>query len=105
MVEVKISDDPNKTGLPYSQVWDLLKSLEELHHIEVKGLMCIASHTEDTEKIASEFDTMKDLYDAAKIQYPTMDTLSMGMSQDYKIAIEHGSNTVRIGTAIFGKPL
>ena len=105
LVEVKISDDPNKTGLPYSQVWDLLKSLEDLHHIEVKGLMCIASHTEDTAKIASEFDTMKDLYDAAKIKYPTMDTLSMGMSQDYKIAIEHGSNTVRIGTAIFGKPL
>lgn len=105
LVEIKISDDPNKTGLPYSQAWDLLKALESLSHVEVKGLMCIASHTEDEAKIIEEFDTMKALYDQAKVQYPMMDTLSMGMSQDYKLAIEHGSNTVRIGTAIFGKPL
>ena len=105
LVEVKISDDPNKTGLPYNQVWDLLKALESCSHICVKGLMCIASHTEDQAKIIHEFDTMKNLYDQAKVKYPTMDTLSMGMSQDYKLAIEHGSNTVRIGTAIVGKPL
>ena len=105
LVEVKISDDPNKTGLAYELVWDVLKELENLPHLCVKGLMCIASHTEDSEKIIHEFDTMKALYDEAKTKYPSMDTLSMGMSQDYKIAIEHGSNTVRIGTAIFGKPL
>ena len=105
LVEVKISDDPNKTGLPYDQVWDLLKALESCPHICVKGLMCIASHTDDQAKIIEEFETMKDLYAQAKAMYPTMDTLSMGMSQDYKLAIEHGSNTVRIGTAIFGKPL
>ena len=105
LVEIKISDDPNKTGLPYDQAWDLLAQLEGLKHVCVKGLMCIASHTDDTDKIVHEFDVMKNLYDEAKLKYPAMDTLSMGMSQDYKIAIEHGSNTVRIGTAIFGKPL
>ena len=105
LVELKISDDPNKTGLPYEQVWDLLKELEQMEHIEVKGLMCIASHTEDTNKIVHEFDTMKDLFEQAKQMYPTMQTLSMGMSQDYELAIAHGSTMVRIGTAIFGKPL
>ena len=105
LIEVKISDDPNKTGLAYDLVWDVLNEIENLPHVCVKGLMCIASHTEDLEKIIHEFDTMKALYDEAKTKYPSMDTLSMGMSQDYKIAIEHGSNTVRIGTAIFGKPL
>lgn len=104
LVELKVSDDPNKTGLPFEQAWDLLKELENLEHIEVKGLMCIASLTEDTNKVVHEFDTMHALFEEAKKQYPAMDTLSMGMSQDYKLAIEHGSTMVRIGTAIFGKP-
>ena len=105
LVELKISEDPNKTGLPVSQVWDVLQAIEAMPHIEVKGLMCIASHTEDVAKIIHEFETMKALFNDAKAKYPTIDTLSMGMSQDYTLAIEHGSTMVRIGTAIFGKPL
>ena len=102
LVEVKISDDPNKTGIPYDQVWNLLHELENLPHVQLRGLMCVASHTDDKSKVAHEFDQMKSLYDQVKEKYENIDTLSMGMSQDYPLAIAHGSNTVRIGTAIFG---
>ena len=102
LIEIKISDDPNKTGLPYDQVWDLLHELKNLPHVQLRGLMCVASHTDNKEKVAHEFDQMKDLYDQIKEKYENIDTLSMGMSQDYQLAIAHGSNTVRIGTAIFG---
>lgn len=101
LIELKISDDPNKTGLPLNELDELIGQIEQMEHIEWKGLMCIASHTEDLEKVGKEFETMHDLYLALQKKYPQLDTLSMGMSQDYQIAIEHGSNMVRIGTALF----
>ncbi|WP_288341575.1 YggS family pyridoxal phosphate-dependent enzyme [uncultured Dubosiella sp.] len=103
LIEVKISDDPNKTGLPLSQLEDLVQAVQTMDHLVWKGLMCIASHTDDEQKVAQEFDEMKKLFDAYQKQYPQIDTLSMGMSQDYALAIEHGSNMVRIGTALFEK--
>ncbi len=101
LIELKISDDPNKTGLPLNELDELIVQIEQMEHIEWKGLMCIASHTEDLEKVGKEFETMHDLYLALQKKSPQLDTLSMGMSQDYQIAIEHGSNMVRIGTALF----
>ncbi len=101
LIELKISDDPNKTGLPLNELDELIVQIVQMEHIEWKGLMCIASHTEDLEKVGKEFETMHDLYLALQKKYPQLDTLSMGMSQDYQIAIEHGSNMVRIGTALF----
>lgn len=101
LIELKISDDPNKTGLPLNELDELIEQIVQMEHIEWKGLMCIASHTEDLEKVGKEFETMHDLYLALQKKYPQLDTLSMGMSQDYQIAIEHGSNMVRIGTALF----
>ncbi len=101
LIELKISDDPNKTGLPLNELDELIGQIEQMEHIEWKGLMCIASHTEDLEKVGKEFEMMHDLYLALQKKYPQLDTLSMGMSQDYQIAIEHGSNMVRIGTALF----
>ena len=88
LVELKISEDPNKTGYPFK-------------HIQIKGIMCVASKTDDQALVESEFEQMHALYLELKEQYPEMDTLSMGMSQDYKLAVKHGSNTVRIGRAIF----
>lgn len=101
LIELKISDDPNKTGLPLNELDELIEQIVQMEHIEWKGLMCIASHTDDLEKVGEEFETMHDLYLALQKKYPQLDTLSMGMSQDYQIAIEHGSNMVRIGTALF----
>lgn len=101
LIELKISKDPNKTGLPLNELDELIEQIVQMEHIEWKGLMCIASHTDDLEKVGEEFETMHDLYLALQKKYPQLDTLSMGMSQDYQIAIEHGSNMVRIGTALF----
>lgn len=102
LVEIKVSkQDENKTGLPVNQLDDLLAEIANMKHLRLKGLMTIASNTDDQNLIASEFDQAKALYDQACQLYPTMDTLSMGMSHDYALAIEHGSNQVRIGTALF----
>ena len=63
--------------------------------------MCIASHTEDTQAIEEEFELVHQSFETYKKEYPTMDTLSMGMSSDYELAIKHGSTMVRIGRALF----
>lgn len=101
LVQIKISNDPMKTGLPYEEAEEFLKSLQAYPHIRVRGFMCVATHTDDMNLVAEEFENMHTLYKTMKTIYPTIDTLSMGMSHDYKIAIEHGANMVRIGTAIF----
>lgn len=102
LVELKVTKtDENKTGYPIEGAMDFLKELEQFDHICVKGLMCIATHTDDESVNAKEFDEMRALYDQAKEKYPQMDTLSMGMSHDWRLALAHGSNQVRIGTALF----
>ena len=104
LVEIKVSkQDENKTGLDPALLMDVLKQIEALPHVRVKGLMTIASNTNDQELIAQEFDQAKALFDQAKIKYPEFETLSMGMSHDYPLAIAHGSNEVRIGTALFSE--
>jgi uncharacterized pyridoxal phosphate-containing UPF0001 family protein len=64
--------------------------------------MSIPSNTKDTKQVIDEFKAMHILYSELKNEIATIDTLSMGMSSDFKLAIEYGSNLVRIGTAIFG---
>ena len=63
--------------------------------------MCVATHTEDMELVKEEFMKMNQLFQELKSKNPQIDTLSMGMSHDYKLAIECGSTMVRIGTALF----
>ena len=101
LVQIKISKDPLKTGLPYEEAASFLKTLSHFQHIQVKGFMCVATHTEDMDQVAREFEKMHILFQDMKKQYPQIDTLSMGMSHDYKIALAHGSTMVRIGTALF----
>ena len=101
LVQIKISNDPLKTGLAYEEATSFLEKFSALKHIQVKGFMCVATHTEDMDLVAKEFEAMHSLYTEMKAVYPQIDTLSMGMSHDYKIAIEHGSNMIRIGTALF----
>lgn len=101
LVQIKISNDPLKTGLAYEEAAYFLEKISTLKHIQVKGFMCVATHTEDMDLVSKEFEAMHSLYTEMKTMYPQIDTLSMGMSHDYKIAIEHGSNMVRIGTALF----
>lgn len=98
LIEVNIANDPNKTGIKKDDLDDLIKEVKELSNINLKGLMAIAPHTDDNNKIKEAFKEMKQLKDKYNLEL-----LSMGMSSDYKLAIEEGTDIVRIGTKIFGE--
>ncbi len=98
LIEVKISNDINKTGCSVNDLDYLINEANNLSNIKLLGLMCIAPLTDDEDKIRSSFKEMKILKDKYKLEL-----LSMGMSSDYRVAIEEGSNIVRIGTKIFGE--
>jgi pyridoxal phosphate enzyme (YggS family) len=104
-VQVNISEEPNKQGIPVSKVKPFIKSLSKCQNIRVIGLMCIAKMTYDTEILEDSFKKMKKIkedIEAMNLEYAPCHELSMGMSNDYKAAIQYGSNIVRIGTAMFG---
>jgi len=108
LLQVYIALEDTKHGFAPSELMLLFKSkeLEELNNICIKGIMGMATNTKDSEIIRSEFKGLGELYkeykktDHSNVQ---MEYLSMGMSNDYKIAIEEGSNMIRIGSLIFGK--
>lgn len=97
LVEVNVTDDPNKTGLSPDELEPLLAEIDALPHVRVLGLMGMASHTEDKKRIMADFQKLKSLYDA----HPSFTILSMGMSQDWEMAVEAGSNMIRVGSALF----
>ncbi len=98
LIEVNISNDVNKTGISLHELETLVNQVTKLDNIRLKGLMAVAKNTDDVNIIRQEFRQMKTLQDKYKLEF-----LSMGMSHDYKIAIEEGANIIRIGTKIFGE--
>ena len=72
-------------------------------NINVAGIMTIGSFTENMNVVVKEFDKTKKIFDSLKTAFPNLKILSMGMSNDYKIAINRGSNMIRVGSLIFGK--
>ncbi len=109
LIQVHIAREETKFGFDADEVVSLLSgsSLLELKNIEIKGLMGMATFTENEDLIRKEFRSLKILFsDLKEHKLPTnmrMEELSMGMSSDYKIAVQEGSTYVRIGTAIFGE--
>ena len=81
----------------------LLDDMKNLEKIRVRGLMGISTPNSNLEKKREDFIKLFELYKALKIEGSEIDTLSMGMSDDYKIAVQNGSNMIRIGTLLFGK--
>lgn len=107
LLQLKIAKEETKFGLPFNEVQELLNSneLKQLENIKITGLMGMASFTDDEAIIRSEFKTLKNYFDNLKEHNSKnikISTLSMGMSGDYKIAIEEGSTMIRVGSAIFG---
>ena len=98
LIEVNIVDDPNKTGCRLDELDNLITEVNKLSNINLKGLMAIGPITGDSKEIIKYFKQMKKLKDKYKLEL-----LSMGMSSDYKEALECGTDIVRIGTKIFGK--
>jgi pyridoxal phosphate enzyme (YggS family) len=104
LIQIKIATEDTKFGMSLNDLQLLLKSDEfkTLHNIRIKGLMGMASFTTDNHQIESEFKYLKSIFDQIKKKYSDIEILSMGMSNDYKLAIKYGSNMVRIGSHIFG---
>ena len=104
LLQVHIAEESTKFGLSVSELVELVesKALHSLERIRVRGLMGMATFTSGQDHVRREFKNLKTAFDQIKTSFPACDTLSMGMSNDYQIAIEEGSTMVRIGTDIFG---
>jgi pyridoxal phosphate enzyme (YggS family) len=107
LLQVYIAKEETKFGLDAIELHSIITRIfdtdsgkeKSLHNVCIKGFMGMASFTNDQKIVKKEFEFLKSLFD----KYSTFDILSMGMSADYKMAIEEGSNMVRIGSLLFGK--
>lgn len=109
LLQVHIAMEETKFGLDKKELEEIANIVPRLQNVVVKGLMGMASFTENHDQVRSEFRRLKQLYDLMTILFTTnspgsaFSALSMGMSADYHIAIEEGSNMVRIGSLLFGE--
>ena len=109
LLQIYIADEETKFGLGFDEAIELLRAdeLAELKNIRIRGLMGIATNTNTEKQIKDEYYELKTFFDGIKQSFfrkeDSFDTLSMGMSSDYQLAIEQGSNMVRLGSTLFGK--
>lgn len=104
LIQVHIAREDSKYGLAPDVLSDFMNQAVNLQlpNVRIRGLMGMATFTDDETQIGSEFRNLRKLFDQHQSGSPHFDTLSMGMSSDYKIALKEGSNMVRIGSMIFG---
>lgn len=108
LLQIYIANEETKFGLSFKEAEDLIVSADfkELNNIKIVGMMGMATNTENTQLIANEFKSLKAFFDTCQkleTQNLKLETLSMGMSSDYPIAIENGSTMIRVGSSIFGE--
>ena len=105
LIQVNLAKEESKFGIYKEDLPFLLQKADQMKHVHLMGLMCIAPNYENVEECRPLFREMRGIFDKLQM-FPLMNSemkwLSMGMTHDYRIAIEEGSNLVRIGTAIFG---
>ncbi|NSW90345.1 MAG: YggS family pyridoxal phosphate-dependent enzyme [Firmicutes bacterium] len=106
LVQVNVAGEESKFGISKDEAMNFIKEISKYRNIKVKGLMTIAPLVSDPEEIRFVFKELRKIFidiSRENIDNIDMDYLSMGMSNDFEVAIEEGANIVRIGTAIFGK--
>ncbi|MDW5264713.1 MULTISPECIES: YggS family pyridoxal phosphate-dependent enzyme [Acidobacteriaceae] len=103
LIEVKLSHEESKHGLGPDELPALLAAIDELKSIEAVGLMTVPPWSLDAETARPYFKELRRLRDESQKAHPALTQLSMGMSNDFVVAIEEGSTCVRVGTALFGK--
>ncbi|MDB2631826.1 YggS family pyridoxal phosphate-dependent enzyme [Flavobacteriaceae bacterium] len=104
LLQIKIATEDTKFGLKKEDAIALLESevFQDLQHIHISGVMGMASFTNDSDQIKTEFENLKTTFDILKKIHPGMKIISMGMSGDYQLAISCGSTMIRVGSHIFG---
>ncbi|MTB67500.1 YggS family pyridoxal phosphate-dependent enzyme [Providencia sp. wls1943] len=102
LIQINISDENSKSGIPLEEVNELAAQVAQFPNLVLRGLMTIPAPETDYERQCAAFRQMEQAFEQLKANYPTVDTLSMGMTDDMRAAIHCGSTLVRIGTAIFG---
>jgi pyridoxal phosphate enzyme (YggS family) len=103
LIQIKISNDESKYGLNPKLLDSFYIDLKQFENINIVGLMAMATFTKDQNLIDQEFREMESLFKKMKTIYPNFKILSIGMSDDYLLAISNGSNMIRVGSKIFGK--
>lgn len=106
LIEVNIAEEESKFGLSINEVISVIEVISKFSHIRIKGLMTIAPYTENPEENREFFSKLRELSIEIKnknIYNVSMDILSMGMTNDYMVAIEEGATMIRVGTGIFGE--
>jgi pyridoxal phosphate enzyme (YggS family) len=103
LIEINIAGDENKFGITPAKAEDFLKKIIKLENLRVEGLMTVLPYLDKSEKLRSYFKDMKNLFDQLSSNVIQLKALSMGMTNDYQIAVEEGATIVRVGTAIFGE--
>ena len=100
LLQIHIAQETSKFGLSENEALELLEI--KLANVSIDGLMGMATFTDNKQQIRSEFKSLKNTFEKAKRKFHELSILSMGMSGDYDIAIEEGSNMIRVGSSIFG---
>ena len=103
LLQIRIADEETKFGMEQEEAEKILSTYQEkFPSVKIIGLMGMSTFTEDKTQIRNEFRGLKIFFDKLKTQNPELQTLSMGMSGDYQIAVEEGSNMIRVGSSVFG---
>lgn len=104
LLQIKIAEEDSKFGMSAEEASTLLTSeaFQELENIAIVGVMGMATFTDDLTQVRQEFKQLKNTFNTLQVIHGNIETISMGMSGDYELAIEEGSTMVRIGSSIFG---
>lgn len=103
LIQINIDNEDSKSGISPEQLLDLARQIDTMDKLVLRGLMIIPAKTDTPEKQHAVFSRANQLFKTLQTHYPSVDTLSMGMSGDMSAAIAEGSTMVRIGTALFGQ--
>ena len=102
-IQVNISQEPSKSGVMLDNVYDFIQEAVQYDYIRIRGIMVIPQYSEHKAQQRAIFQKVFDIFQQLQITYPFLDTLSMGMSNDFESAIEMGSTLLRIGSRVFGE--
>lgn len=102
LIELSIAGEEQKAGLTEDELRPFLSEIDGMDRVNIRGLMTVAPFAEDAESVRPVFAQMKRIFDEYRAQGRDWDTLSMGMSGDFEVAIEEGATMVRVGSSIFG---